>query len=56
MALITIINLIAILCLSKVVYAAAVDYMKQKQTGKDPQFKFENIEKLINHQDNTWSS
>lgn len=56
MALITIINLIAILCLSKVVYATAVDYMKQKQTGKDPQFKFENIEKLINHQDNTWSS
>lgn len=47
MALITVINLVAILCLSKVVYAATVDYMKQENDGKDPEFKFKNIENIM---------
>lgn len=47
MALITVINLVAILCLSKVVYVATVDYMAQEKSGKDPEFKFENIQNVM---------
>ncbi|MFT8322325.1 MAG: alanine/glycine:cation symporter family protein [Bacillus sp. (in: firmicutes)] len=38
MGLMVITNLIAILLLSKIAFAALNDYMKQKKAGKDPQF------------------
>ncbi|MFJ5759181.1 alanine/glycine:cation symporter family protein [Neobacillus sp. NPDC093182] len=38
MGLMVIVNLIAILLLSKVAFAALTDYMKQKKEGKDPVF------------------
>lgn len=43
MALITTINLIAILSLSHVVYAVTADYVKQRRVGKDPEFHIKNI-------------
>lgn len=43
MALITTINLIAILSLSHVVYSTTVDYLKQRKAGKNPIFEIKNI-------------
>jgi len=38
MALMTIINLIAVLCLSKFAFRLLQDYIKQRSEGKDPVF------------------
>ncbi|MDU8923359.1 sodium:alanine symporter family protein [Pasteurellaceae bacterium LIM206] len=43
MALITTINLIAIISLSHVVYAVTADYVKQLRAGKEPEFELKNI-------------
>ncbi|WP_445505529.1 alanine/glycine:cation symporter family protein [Niallia sp. 03091] len=46
MGLMVIVNLIAILFLSKIAFAAMNDYIKQKKAGKDPQFYKDSIENL----------
>lgn len=48
MALMALINLIAILQLGKIAFAALKDYEKQKKSGKDPIFNINNIEELKN--------
>lgn len=46
MGFMVIVNLIAILLLSKVAFAALSDYMVQKRAGKDPQFYKDSIKNL----------
>lgn len=46
MALMVIVNLIAILLLSKVAFAALADYKRQKRAGKDPVFYKDSIKGL----------
>lgn len=46
MGFMVIVNLIAILLLSKVAFAALSDYMVQKKAGKDPQFYKDSIKNL----------
>ncbi|WP_339824297.1 alanine/glycine:cation symporter family protein [Paenibacillus sp. FSL R7-0163] len=48
MGFMVIVNLIAILLLSKVVFAALQDYKRQKRAGKDPVFYKDSIEGLEN--------
>lgn len=48
MGFMVIVNLIAILLLSKVAFAALTDYMKQKKAGKDPVFYKDSIKGLEN--------
>lgn len=48
MGLMVVVNLIAILLLSKVAFAALHDYKKQKRAGKDPMFYKDNIKGLEN--------
>jgi putative sodium/glutamine symporter len=48
MGFMVIVNLIAILLLSKVAFAALTDYMKQKKAGKDPVFYKDSIKNLEN--------
>ncbi|WP_078410015.1 alanine/glycine:cation symporter family protein [Priestia abyssalis] len=48
MGFMVIVNLIAILLLSKVAFAALTDYMKQKKAGKDPVFYKDSIGNLEN--------
>lgn len=48
MGLMVIINLIAVLLLSKVAFAALSDYMKQKKAGQDPVFYKDSIKGLEN--------
>ncbi|MGG1397557.1 alanine/glycine:cation symporter family protein [Bacillus salipaludis] len=48
MGFMVIVNLIAILLLSKVAFAALQDYMKQKKAGKDPVFYKDSIEGIQN--------
>ncbi|WNS78948.1 alanine/glycine:cation symporter family protein [Domibacillus sp. DTU_2020_1001157_1_SI_ALB_TIR_016] len=46
MGFMVIVNLIAILLLSKIAFAALSDYMAQKRVGKNPQFYKESIQNL----------
>ena len=46
MALMAVLNIIAILLLSKYVYIALKDYEAQKREGKDPQFNASSIDGL----------
>lgn len=46
MGFMVIVNLIAILLLSKIAFAALSDYMVQKRAGKDPQFYKDSIKNL----------
>lgn len=48
MGFMVIINLIAIVLLSKIAFAALYDYMKQKKAGKDPVFYKDSIKGLEN--------
>ncbi|MNP54057.1 Amino-acid carrier protein AlsT [compost metagenome] len=48
MGFMVIVNLIAILLLSKVAFAALKDYKKQKREGKDPVFYKDSIPGLEN--------
>lgn len=48
MALMAVINLIAITLLGKIAYAALADYKKQRATGQDPVFYTSNIKGLKN--------
>ncbi|BAU28039.1 amino acid carrier protein [Aneurinibacillus soli] len=48
MGLMVLVNLVAILMLSKVAFAALHDYMEQKKAGKDPVFYKDSIENLQN--------
>ncbi|MFJ8247091.1 alanine/glycine:cation symporter family protein [Peribacillus asahii] len=48
MGFMVIVNLIAILLLSKVAFAALTDYMEQKKAGKDPVFYKDSIKGLEN--------
>ncbi|MEW5552665.1 alanine/glycine:cation symporter family protein [Peribacillus frigoritolerans] len=48
MGLMVIVNLIAVLLLSKVAFAALSDYMKQKKAGQDPVFYKDSIKGLEN--------
>lgn len=48
MALMAIINLIAIALLGKIAFAALADYQKQKKSGKNPVFHVNNIKGLKN--------
>ncbi|MDQ6597716.1 alanine:cation symporter family protein [Bacillus salipaludis] len=48
MGFMVIVNLIAILLLSKVAFAALQDYVKQKKAGKDPVFYKDSIEGIEN--------
>ncbi|MBF0710716.1 MULTISPECIES: sodium:alanine symporter family protein [unclassified Gemella] len=49
MGIMAILNLIAIVGLSGVVYAVLKDYTKQKKAGKDPQFNPENLPIKLNN-------
>ena len=48
MGLMVIVNLIAILLLSKVAFAALHDYKQQKRAGKDPVFYKDSIKGVEN--------
>ncbi|HWO95028.1 MAG TPA: alanine:cation symporter family protein, partial [Bacillus sp. (in: firmicutes)] len=48
MGFMVIVNLIAILLLSKVAFAALKDYMEQKKAGKDPVFYKDSMKGLEN--------
>jgi AGCS family alanine or glycine:cation symporter len=48
MGIMAIINLVAIVFLSKYAFAALSDYVKQKKQGKDPVFYVESIPGLNN--------
>ncbi|WHZ00246.1 alanine:cation symporter family protein [Peribacillus simplex] len=48
MAVMAIINLIALALLRKIVFAALADYQKQKKSGDNPVFHVNNIKGLKN--------
>ncbi|SET46676.1 alanine or glycine:cation symporter, AGCS family [Salinibacillus kushneri] len=48
MAMMAVVNLIAIILLGKIAFAVLKDYIKQKKAGKDPQFHMSNIPGLKN--------
>ncbi|WP_058307083.1 alanine/glycine:cation symporter family protein [Gracilibacillus massiliensis] len=48
MALMAVVNLIAILLLSKIAIQVLQDYMKQKKEGTDPKFYYKNVKGLKN--------
>lgn len=53
MGIMTLLNLIAIIGLSSIVYVVLKDYVKQKKRGVDPVFELENLPIIINNA-NIW--
>lgn len=51
MGIMSLLNLIAIVGLSSVVYVVLKDYVKQKKQGKDPVFYLDNLPIKINNVD-----